>query len=328
MTDMQVRYMGLMLNNPVVVGACSLSSDVDRIRRVEQAGAGALVIKSLFEEQLLYESNTLEQALRVGAESFPEALTYFPPMEHGAAKEHLFWVEKARKAVDMPLIASINAVRPGQWTDFARQLQETGVDGLELNVYSVAADFEQAQDEEARVLETFEAVRDAVSLPVAVKLSPFYSSVGRLVKELDERGARAVVLFNRFLQPDIDASSLKPRVAMDFSVPSEMRTALRWIALLYGKLGADLAGSTGVRDANDVVKYLLAGATAVQTVSALYIHDIEYVQTLVNGLEQWMQEHDFEAVEDFRGRVCAAHLPGDAHRFERAQYMKVLASVG
>jgi len=324
MADLRTTYMGIDLATPVVVAACPISSMVDRIEKAEEAGAGALVIRSLFEEQILMQMQELEEDLAKGSESFAEALDYFPKMELHEAKEHLMWVEKARKAVSMPLFASLNAYSPSSWVHYAKQLEGAGVNGIELNVYAVAANPHRTGAEiEARLYEVLERVKAEVSLPVAVKLSPFYSSVANVASELAGRGADGLVLFNRFLQPDINPEDLKLTNEMVLSTPEEIRLPLRWIALLYGQVDTDFALSTGVHSGNDVAKSILAGASAVQTASALLKNGIPFLSTMLRQLEGWMAEHNFDVIDDFKGSASQQNVE-DPFAFERAQYIKLL----
>lgn len=327
MPEMKTTYMGISLESPVVVAASSLSSMIDRVKACEQAGAGALVIRSLFEEQIQLDALRLEESLAVGSETHAEAVTYFPKLRHGQAKEHLYWVEKTRGAVRMPLIASINAISPGTWARYARQLEATGVDGLELNIYVVNADVGRSGAEVERSLfEIVEAVRAEVRLPLAVKLSPFYSSLAHVAGELDRRGVQALVLFNRFLQPDIDPLKEELQSELVLSTPAELRLPLRWIALLYGRVQADLALSTGVHSGLDAAKALLAGATVVQTASALLQHGIPYLSTMLRELEAWMDEHNYRSLADFRGKLSQRQVP-DPTAYERAQYVRLLSEM-
>ncbi len=324
MPNIKTTYMGIELNSPIVVAASSISSFIDRIKLAEQAGAGLLVIRSLFEEQILMDALRLEEELSVGAENFPEALSYFPEMEHGKADEHLMWIEEARKEVKLPLIASLNAVSSGGWIKYGKQLESTGVDGLELNVYSVAADPKvNGAVLEAQLYEIVEAVIGEVDIPVAVKLSPFYTSIANVVSEVDKRGAKAVVLFNRFLQPVIDPKTETLISEMVYSSPEEMKLPLRWVALLYGRVKTDLALSTGVHSGLDAAKAFLAGAQIVQTASALHQQGIPYISTMIRELEGWMDEHNYKNLDDFRGKMSQIETD-DPFAFERAQYMKLL----
>ncbi len=325
MANLTTTYMGIELKNPVVAAASALSNKVDNIKRIEDAGAGALVIRSLFEEQIRHEMGELDDALQQGAESSAESLSYFPAIKHGEAKEHLFWVERAREAVKMPLIASLNAVTPGKWSEYAQKLADTGVDGIEMNYYAVEASLtSRSCDVEQRLFDTFESVREAVKLPIAVKLSPFYTCTGSVVQGLEERGANAVVLFNRFFQPDINPETEALFNQMTYSTETEMRLPLRWVALLYGRVMLDLAGNTGVMTADDVVKFVLAGATVVQVASCLFKNGIKHIGALVEGLDAWMDAKGYAEVEDFRGKVSQQGFEGDPSVFERAQYLDFL----
>lgn len=324
MVDFSTPYLGIPLKTPLVVAASSLSNHVDTVKQAEDAGAGALVIRSLFEEQIQFDQLRMEDALNVGAESFAEATTYFPQVEHGGPKEHLMWVERTRKAISMPLFASLNAVSPGTWTHYARQLADTGVDGLEVNFYAVATDpTRPGSDIERALYEVVESIRAEVQLPIAVKLSMFYTSTVNVVHELEKRGANGVVLFNRFLQPDIDPDTESLFSQMVFSTPDELKIPLRWIALLYGRTSLDLALSTGAHTGRDAVKALLAGATTVQFAATLIKNGVHYLSTLLMYMQGWMEEHGYETVADFRGSVSQKHCD-DPFAFERAQYVRLL----
>ncbi len=326
MPNLKTTYMGVDLETPIVVAASSISSHIDRIKAVEQAGAGGLVIRSLFEEQIQLEAFQMEESLSVGSETFAEALSYLPDIEHGDASEHLMWVEKTRAEVKMPLFASLNAVSPGGWLKYAKQLEATGVDGLELNVYAVAADPSQTGAEiEQELFEIVESVKGEVQVPVAVKLSPFYTSTSNVAAQLAERGVDGLVLFNRFLQPDIDPQTESLSTEMVYSGPQEMKLPLRWVALLYGRVKTDLILNTGVHSGLDAVKALLAGATAVQTASALLVNGLPYLSTMLRELEGWMEEYGYEELADFRGKLSQQKV-SDPFAFERAQYVKLLMS--
>lgn len=325
MAELSTRYMGLELSSPVVVGACSLSGMIDNIKRAQDAGAGALVIKSLFEEQIAYEAQKLEDATATGQGVSPEVTTaMFPSIEHAGPDEHVMWVEKSRKEVTMPLIGSLNATQPGNWIEYATKLVEAGCDALELNTYAVQTDPDrEAAEIEAQLCNTVEAVCQAVSVPVAVKLGAHFTNPVNVAKKVIDCGAKGVVLFNRFLQPDIDLENLKLRNAMSWSRSEEMRLPLRYIALTYGRIAGDIAASTGAHDAASVAKYILAGASIVQVASALYTNSIEYVNTLNDGLSDWMDAKGFKTLSDFRGKLSAEDVT-DPFAFERAQYVELL----
>lgn len=326
MADLTTKYMGLELDSPLIVAASSISSYIDRIEMAEKAGAGALVIRSLFEEQIMFDALQLELDLEVGSESFPEALSYFPEIKHGEADEHLMWIEKTRDAVKLPLIGSLNAVTPGTWIKYARQLEATGISALELNVYAVATNPERTSVEiEKDLYDIVKAVKAEVTIPVAVKLSPFYTSPLNVARELSALGVNALVLFNRFLQPDIDPQTESLKSEMVFSTPEEMKVPLRHIALLYGRIDSDLAITTGVHSGLDAVKAILSGASAVQTASALLKNGIPYLSTMLREIEGWMDERGYEQLDDFRGKLSQREAD-DPFAFERAQYVKLLMS--
>lgn len=324
MADLSTSYMGIPLSSPVVVGACSYSKHLDRIREIEAKGAGALVIKSLFEEQIQLESQELEEALDVGADFYQEAPSYFPDLSHAGPEEHLHWVQKAREAVKMPLIASLNASSMGTWVDWARRLEETGVNGLELNVFVLGSrDEESGADIEKRMLDMVAAVIGKVSIPVAVKLGTQLTSPAHIVAQLKKAGAQGVVLFNRFFQPDIDIAAEKLVMQPHFSRPEEALLTLRWVGLLAGRFGLDIAAGTGVHDAAGVAKMLLAGAQVTQVASTLYVNSLNQVAKLNEGLSRWMDEKGYANLDAFRGKLAHDKLD-DAWGYERAQYIKLL----
>jgi len=324
--NLKTNYMGIELENPLVVAASSISSMVDRIEMAQRAGAGALIIRSLFEEQIQLDALHLDEELAVGSERFAESLSYFPDLKHGGSSEHLKWIEKSREAVSMPLIASLNAATPGAWSKYARQLQDTGVNGLELNVYAVPTDPKKsALQIEQELYEIVEAVVSEVEIPVAVKLSPFYTSLPNVTSELAKRKVSALVLFNRFLQPDIDPLSEDLHSEMVLSSPSEIKLPLRWIALLYGRTACDLILNTGAHSGLDMAKALLAGATAIQSASALLKHGIPYISTMLRDLENWMRERGYESLDDFRGKLSQKESD-DPFSLERAHYIKLLST--
>lgn len=324
MVDFSTTYLGIPLKNPLVVAASSLSSRVDSVRQAEEAGAGALVIRSLFEEQIQFDALRMETAMNVAGDGFAEAQSYFPKVEHGGPKEHLMWVEKTRKAVKMPVFASLNAVSPGAWTNYARQLVDTGVDGLEVNFYAVATDpTRPGSDLERALFDVVENVRAEVKVPFAVKLSPFYTSIVNVVSEVEKRGANGVVLFNRFLQPNIDPDTESLYSQMVYSQPEEIKAPLRWIAILYGRTKLDLALSTGVHTGKDAIKGLLAGATVIQMAATLLKNGPHYLSTMLIQIQGWMEEHSYASVSEFRGNVSQKNCD-DPFAFERAQYIRLL----
>jgi len=326
--QLQTDYLGLSLKSPLVVAACSVSNLTDSIAQAEEAGAGALVIRSLFEEQMEIDSERMGEDLAIGGDSFPEALSYFPSVDFGDASEHLMWVEKSRDRVTMPLIASLNARSKGSWTHYAHLLEQTGVDALELNVYTVEADAERsAADVEAELYDIVHAVCDRVSIPVSVKLSPYYTALAHVAKNLECTGIKGLVLFNRFLQPEIDVDTETLLSEMRPSTSAELALPLRWIGLLYGRVRTDLALSTGAHTGEDVAKALLAGASVVQVASSLIRNGVPYLALMLRQLESWMDEHNYGALEDFRGKLSQRHVANPA-ALERAHYVNLLYQKG
>ena len=324
MPDLSTTYMGIEIRNPLVVGACSLSRNVDTIKQIEAAGAGALVIKSLFEEQVQLERQEFEQGLEQYDEVYAEAMSLFPNLDHGGPKEHLYWVEKARKAVKMPLIASLNAVTREVWVDYARQLADTGVDGLELNFYSLSLDPEfSSGDLEMRELEIFSRVREAVKIPIAVKLHPHYTNLMHYVTSLDRLGANAVVLFNRMFSADLNIESLDETAPLVLSKSTDSLHTLRWTGLLYGRLEADIVANTGILTGRDAVKMILAGAGSVQVVSTLYKNKLTQIGAMLEQISDWMGSKGYKTLDDFRGAASKQNAK-DPWAYERGQYIKAL----
>jgi dihydroorotate dehydrogenase (fumarate) len=324
--DLATGYMGLQLRNPLVASASPLSYTLDGVRRLADSGVGAIVLFSLFEEQLREEEARRVQIVDGPAESFAEALDYFPVFveEDAGPSRYLDLVERATAAVDIPVIASLNGVTPEGWTEYARAMQSAGAAAIELNIYYLPGDPDTSgRDVEQRHVEILGRVKDAVTVPVAVKLSPYFSSFGELALRLDEGGADALVLFNRFLQPDIDAEALAivPRVTL--SNPAEARLPRTWIALLHGRVRAALAATTGVEEPADVARYLLAGADVVMTASALLRHGPEYATVLLDGLSTWMARKGLRSVDELRG-MLSVPTGADPAEYERAGYVSAL----
>jgi dihydroorotate dehydrogenase (fumarate) len=325
MADLATTYLGLSIPTPIVLASSSLSNRVENFELAEAHGAGAVVLRSLFEEQIEALDSELEEALSLGAESTSEARSFFPSQRVGPA-EYLQLVARAKRAVKIPVIGSLNCVAAGSWSHYARQIAEAGADALEVNLYAVEADpLVSASDVEARHEEIVQSILDAVKIPVSVKLSPFYTALANLVARLERRGAKGFVLFNRFLQPDISLERMSLQNVMPLSQPAEMLLPLRWMALLHGRVRADLAATTGVHDASSVVKQLLAGATVVQVASALVKNGVPHLARMRDGLESWMDKRGFSAIEDFRGTL-SQRVVRDPGLFERAQYVHLILS--
>jgi dihydroorotate dehydrogenase (fumarate) len=318
--------MGLRLRNPLVASASPLSRSVDGVRRLADAGVGAVVLFSLFEEQLRRDAVQNARLLDAGTESFAESLSYFPSVagsETGPAR-YLDLLERAAGAVEVPVFGSLNGITPGGWVDYARAMQDSGAAAIELNIYFVPGDPHiSGRDVEQRHLDILTRVKAAVTVPVAVKLSPQFSSIGEVALRLDQAGADGLVIFNRFLQPDIDPETLAVVSTLDLSSPAEARLPRTWISILHGRVRAALAATTGVEGPADVVKYLLAGANVVMTASALLRHGPEFAAVLLEGLSSWMERKGFATVDDLRGLLAVP--PGtDEAAHERAGYVSVL----
>ena len=321
--DLSTVYLGLSLRNPLLASASPLSRTVDGVRRLADAGVGAVVIYSLFEEQLRREAEHTERMAAQGSESYAESLNYFPPTvdDGGGAARYLRLLERAATAVDIPVIGSLNASTPGSWARYARSMQDAGAAAVEVNIYYLPGDSGVGGGEvEQRHLDVLAAVKTAATIPVAVKLSPYFSATADMAHRLDGAGADGLVLFNRFLQPDIDPESLTTVRAVTLSTPADTRVPLTWIALLRGRVRASLAASTGVEQAADVAKYLLAGADVVQSASALLRHGPEYAGVLLQGLRDWMSRKGFQTLDEVRGLLAAHDAEGWAAR-ERADYV-------
>lgn len=324
--DLNTTYLGLRLRSPLVPSASPLSQDIDNIRLMEDAGAGAVVLYSIFEEQIRYERYELHHSLTTGTESYPEALTYFPePAElFVGVEDYLRHIARAKKAVSIPVIASLNGSTLGGWTDFARQIEQAGADALELNLYSIPTDPNQpGADIERQYLDVLKAVKDVVSLPVAVKLSPFFTNFAHMATQFDLAGANALVLFNRFYQPDIELETLEVVPNVMYSTPMSMRLPLRWIAILYDRIGADLAATSGVHRGTDALKMIMAGASVTMVCSVLLRHGISHLRVIEQEMRDWMNEHEYDSIALMKGslsqRSCA-----DPSAFERAQYIRAV----
>ena len=327
--DLTTSYLGMKLQSPLVVSASPLSEEVARIRHMEDAGASAIVLYSLFEEQLALEQYELHHHLTFGTESFAEALTFFPEADefHVGPEGYLNHIRNAKEAVAIPMIASLNGSTLGGWLDFAKQIEEAGADALELNLYNIPTEMDIPGSEvEARYLHVVRAVKEKISIPVAVKLSPFFSNMANMAKKLDETPVDGLVLFNRFYQPDIDLDELEVRPNVLLSTPPELRLPLRWIAILYGRIKADLAATTGIHNPDDALKMLMVGAKVTMMASALMINGIDHIREMEAGIRHWMHEHEYESVQQMQGSMSQQHS-GNPGAFERAQYMRAVSSL-
>jgi dihydroorotate dehydrogenase (fumarate) len=326
--DTTTTYLGLELKHPIMPSASPLSRSLDTIRRLEDNGAAAVVMHSLFEEQITLESEQLDHYLNYFTDAFAEALSWYPEQKDyrvGPA-EYLDNIRKAKEAVDIPIIGSLNGISTGGWIEYAGEIEEAGADALELNVYYIPGEPDMtAADVEQLVVDILTAVKEAVSLPVAVKLSPFYSSLPHLAQRLVETGADGLVLFNRFYQPDLDLEAFEVVPALTLSTSDELRLPLRWVAMLYGRVSADLAMTSGVHTYIDVVKGLMAGAQVTMMASELLQNGVERIGVIRDNVVTWMEQREYESVTEMRGSMSQQKAP-DPAAFERANYMKVLQS--
>ncbi len=328
--DLKTKYMGLELKNPLVPSSSPLSVEVDRVKELEDNGAAAVVMYSLFEEQITHESNELDVFLSQGGESFAEAISYFPKLEdfHNlAAEEYLDQISKLKSAVDIPIIASLNGISAGGWMEYAKKIEQAGADALELNVYYIPTDPTlTAEKIEDMYLEDLKTVKDQVEIPVAMKLSPFFTAFANMAQKLDKAGADGLVVFNRFYQSDIDIEQLEVVPELQFSNSYELRLPLRWIAILYGHVKASLAATTGIHTAEDVLKAVMAGADVAMMASALIKNGPAHLKKIHDDLIHWMEEHEYESLEQMKGSMSMKSIAEPA-AYLRANYMKTLQSI-
>lgn len=328
MVDLSTTYLVLRLKNPLVASASPLSKKVDTVRRLEDAGIAAVVMYSLFEEQITHESNALDHYLNLGTESYVEATSYFPDLEHYnvGPEEYLEQIRKLKSSVQVPIIASLNGISTGGWIEYARKMEQAGADALELNIYYVDTNPEvTAQELEQAYVTLVADVRQQVHIPLAVKLSPYFTALPNLAQRLVGAGANGLVLFNRFYQPDLDIEALEVVPSLVLSTSDELRLPLRWTAILHGRVAADLALTGGVHTAQDVVKSVMAGANVVMMASELLACGVGRVAELRTDLQRWLEEHEYTSIEQMRGSMSQRAVAEPA-AYERANYMKALTS--
>jgi dihydroorotate dehydrogenase (fumarate) len=326
--DLTTRYLGLNLRTPLVPSASPLSFDVDGIKHMEDCGASAVVMHSVFEEQVRGELEAVQQHMQYGTDSFPEALTFFPqPAEFiSGPEEYLGKIRKAKEAVGIPVIASINGASIGGWVDYAKKIQQAGADALELNIYWIPTEMDRTSTEiEQTYLDIVKAVKSVVQIPVAVKLSPYFSNMANFAKRLDETGVNGLVLFNRFYQPDISLDELEIKANLHLSTPQDLRLPLRWIAILYGRIKADLAATSGIHTAQDVLKVLMVGADVTMLCSVLFSKGLDVIRKIETEMADWLSEHDYQSVRQLQGSMSQKYC-ADPTAFERAQYMRAIMS--
>jgi len=328
--DLSTTYLGIRLPHPLMPGASPLVDDLDRVRRLEDAGAAAIVMHSLFEEQLVMEQMAAAAIFDPHEEAFSEAVTYFQGMERFrlGPEDYLEYLQRLKSAVGVPVIASLNGMSLGGWLNFSKLMHQAGADAIELNVYYLATDPEEAGHTiEGRTIEMLRSVKQGLPIPVAVKISPFYTALAHLARELDGAGADGLVLFNRFHQPDLDVDELTVEHRLRLSDPHELLLRLRWLAILHGRVSCSLAATGGVHDTLDVVKAVMAGAHAVQIVSALLREGPEKLTRLREGLAEWLEEHGYDSLEQIQGCMSLSRCP-DSKAYERANYLEILQAWG
>ncbi len=328
MLDLTTKYLGLTLKNPLVVAPSPLSEQLGNILRMEDAGAGAVVLHSLFEEQIVIEGQRLDAALSAGTESFAESLSYFPDLAHYklGTEGYLELIQKAKQAVNIPIIASLNGTSTGGWIKYAKEMEQAGADALELNIFFVANDPKlSAEQVEEKYISLVSHVKASVRIPVAVKLAPYFSAMANMGRKLDQAGADGLVLFNRFYQPDFDLETLDVKPTLGLSNSNELLLRLHWVATLFGQVKADMAVTGGVHTAQDVLKSMMAGGRVAMMASAILKKGIEHMETVLADLRAWMEEHEYESIQQMQGSMSRQKV-ADPAAFSRANYMKVLGS--
>jgi len=324
MADLSTKYLGLGLKNPIIAGASNMSSDLNKLKQLEEAGASAVVYKSLFEEQIHLESYQLEEELTEFDDRHPEMIQTHPNVEHAGPQEHLNELRKTKEALGIPVIASLNAIYKETWKEYAQKIEETGVDALELNFYSIPQSFERdATEVEQEQLNILESIKKAVSIPISVKLSSLYSNPLNIIRKMDQKKVNGFVLFNRFFEPEINVDEEDHKFPFNLSRQGDHKMPLRYAGLLYDNIEGDVCSSTGIFDGQDVIKMILAGADCVQTVSSIYINKIQHVTKMLQDIEKWMDKKGYSSLEDFRGKLSRARL-SDPFVYKRAQYVDIL----
>jgi dihydroorotate dehydrogenase (fumarate) len=324
--DLRTTYLGLELENPLVPSASTLSSRIDTLKRLQDAGAAAVVMQSLFEEQIEHDEAQTHRVLETGADSFTEAGSFFPDLEeyNTGPDEYLRHLEASKRELSIPVIGSLNGISDGGWTRYAKLIEDAGADALELNVYLIAADPEETGEQvERRYLDLVATVRESVTLPIAVKIGPYFSSVANMAQRLVTAGAGGLVLFNRFVQPDIELETLDVEQRLHLSTSEELLLGLRWIAILRGQLDASIAATTGIHTPEDAVKVLLAGADVAMMASALFRHGPEHLRTMRDGITSWLESHEYTSLEQMKGSVSEQNVK-DPVAFSRSNYMRML----
>ncbi|HUI32091.1 MAG TPA: dihydroorotate dehydrogenase-like protein [Dysgonamonadaceae bacterium] len=327
MKNLKTTYMGIELKSPIILGACNMSDDIDKLMQAEKSGVGAIVFKSLFEEQIQLERLQFEERLTQYDHIHAQMITTHPRVEYADSEKHLVNLRKVKEKLSVPIIASLNAVHEESWLEYATELASTGVDGLELNLYQVPLDFDKdAREIEESQINIVRKIKEKISLPISVKLSSDYTNVLGFIKKMDEVGVDGLVLFNSFFQPDIDVDSEKHKKIFNLSQKGDYRKSLRYAGLLYGNIKADVCSSRGIFTGNEVVKHLLSGAACIQMVSAVYKKGLEEISVANNQLSDWMKSKGYNSIDEFRGKLSQKSLGADSLVYRRAQYVDLLLS--
>ena len=327
MPDVSTRYMGMELRNPIVVGSSGLSSSIKGVKELAENGAGAVVLKSIFEEEIIHEMDHIFSGKVLSSYQLERYDYYDFQIRKDNLERCTKLIEGCKKEVDIPVIASINCTYSHEWTQYAKELQSAGADGLELNMFFLPMNFDRTAEETEKVyFEIIEKVKKEISIPIALKISYYFSSLGPMIQKLSNTGISALVMFNRFFRPDIDIDRFQIVPSSIMSRPEEILNTLRWIAIMSQKVGCDLAASTGIHDGKAVIKQLLAGATVVQTVSSLYLNGAEHLKKMLAELEEWMIKHEFESIEQFRGKM-SQDKSTDSALYERVQFMRYFGGI-
>src|SRR6056297_3422585 len=324
MADLRTSFLGIEIKNPIVAGASNFSNDLDKLKQIENAGAGAVVYKSLFEEQIQLERAQLDEELTEFNERHPEMVTTHPYIEHAGPKEHLVELEKAKKNLNIPVIASLNAIFKDTWVEYAQRIVETGVDGIELNFYKVPNDYDKdGIDIEEEQIDILKNIRGKISIPISVKISPFYTNTLNMIRQMDEEDINNVVVFNRMFEPDVDIKKQKHKFPFNLSNEGDYKLPLRFAGLLFDKINANISANTGIYTGEDVIRLLLSGADTTQVVSTLYKNGIDYIGQMLQDIEKWMDENNFKGINDFKGKLAQSQV-SDPFVYRRAQYVDIL----
>ena len=324
MAVLKTKYMGIDLKNPIIVGASNLADDIENAIKIEEAGAAAIVYKSLFEEQVELEKLQIMEQIEEYSERHAEMYNIFPSVKNIGPSEHLFKIKKLRDALKIPIIASLNAVSKEKWIDFAKKIEDTGVDGIELNFYSVPSDINKAGAEiEKTQTDILKSIKNTISIPCSVKLSFFYSNALNVIYDMDKAGANGFVLFNKLFQPEIDIEIMKYEYPHTHTCEHENKLPMRWTGMAYGNIGADICSSTGIYTGKDVIKMILSGAACTQSVSAIYKYGATHISSMLNEINTWMDKNGYKEINDFKGRLSKKDIK-DPYFYERAQYIDIL----